>query len=299
MPYQIPLIIDNDPPTNISVNIDRKGAPSDMPINSTFVTVNLSATGASEMYVDGDIEAVYDIPVSLRNWAPYSSVLKIKLRDRDGVKTVRVKFRDELGNTSPEVSDQITLDTTSPTGTITINNGEKLTNSFMVKLKLSAEDKSGIESYQISNDGNTWTDPTIYSEAEIDWDLRRFGGNASDGTKKVYVKYKDKAGNWSTPISSTIEIDSTPPYIAHTPIADKQEETKANINNCNSARYSSINRCKFYIIGKKGTVEYTIVNMQKIISDYYTAQIPGEMVTSAGLEYYISASDGLQISTTR
>lgn len=290
------LSIDNDPPTNISINIDRKGASSDMPTNSTFVTVNLSATGATEMYVDGDIETVYDIPSGLRNWAPFTSVLKLKLRDRDGVKTVKVKFRDELGNTSPEVSDQITLDTTSPTGTITINNGEKLTNSFMVKLKLSATDKSGIEFYQLSNDGNTWIDPTIYSEAEIDWDLRRFGGNTSDGTKKVYVKYKDKAGNWSAPISSSIEIDTTPPNIAHTPIADKQEETKPVIITAIVQDTRLLTSVNLYY-RKKGTVEYTVVDMRKLSGDYYTAQIPGEMVTSAGLEYYISASDGLQIST--
>ncbi len=291
------LVIDNDPPTNISVNIDRKGAPSDLPINSTFVTVNLSATGATEMYVDGDIETVYDIPNGLRNWVPYSSVLKLKLRDRDGVKTVKVKFRDELGNTSPEASDQITLDTTSPTGKITINNGEKLTNNFMVKLKLSAEDASGVELYQLSNDGNTWSDPVIYSPAEIDWDLRRFGGNTSDGTKKVYVKYKDKAGNWSGAISSSIEIDSTPPNIAHTPIADKQEETKPILITAIVQDTRALTSVNLYY-RKKGAIEYTVVNMQKLSGDYYTAQIPGEMVTSAGLEYYISASDGLQISTS-
>jgi len=48
---------------------------------------------------------------------------------------------------------------------------------------------------------------------------------------------------------------------------------------------------------RKGPREYTKVAMVKLSGDYYTAEIPGAEVTFAGVEYYLSASDGLWEST--
>jgi len=47
-----------------------------------------------------------------------------------------------------------------------------------------------------------------------------------DGERKVYVKFKDAAGNWSSPISGTIVLDTTPPAISINPV---QTPTNQNI----------------------------------------------------------------------
>ena len=48
-------------------------------------------------------------------WTSYSPTKAIRVATGDGVKTVRVKVRDDVGNASTEASDTITLDTAAPT----------------------------------------------------------------------------------------------------------------------------------------------------------------------------------------
>ena len=85
-------------------------------------------------------------------------------------------------------------DTTPPTGTVIINNGLSVTNSQNVILTLYANDggteltKAGLMTF--SNDNQEWSDPEPYT-AEKFWTL-----SAGEGSKTVYVKFRDAAGNW-------------------------------------------------------------------------------------------------------
>jgi len=106
-------------------------------------------------------------------------------------------------------------DTTPPTGTIKINNDSQYTKSTTVTLTLSAEDNpggSGLSQMQFSNDGVTWSTLETYSTTKT-WTL-----DSTEGTKTVYVKYKDVAGNWSAGFSDTITLDATPPLISINPV---------------------------------------------------------------------------------
>jgi len=101
-------------------------------------------------------------------------------------------------------------DTTPPTGNIKINNGSEYTKSATVTLTLSAQDNtggSGLSQMQFSNDGLSWSAPESYSTTKT-WTI-----DAIEGTKTVYVRYKDVAGNWSQSFSDTITLDITPPII--------------------------------------------------------------------------------------
>ena len=55
---------------------------------------------------------------------------------------------------------------------------------------------------QFSNDNFTWSDPENYATTK-NWTL-----SSGDGTKTVYVKFKDAAGNWSDVFSDTIILNS-------------------------------------------------------------------------------------------
>jgi len=106
-------------------------------------------------------------------------------------------------------------DTTPPTGTIKINNDSPYTKSTTVALTLSAEDNpggSGLSQMQFSNDGSTWSTPEAYATSKT-WTL-----DSIEGTKSVYVKYKDVAGNWSAGFSDEIILDVTPPVISINPV---------------------------------------------------------------------------------
>jgi hypothetical protein len=109
---------------------------------------------------------------------------------------------------SQDVSVSMTVaDTTPPTGTISINNGAQYTNSTAVTLNLSAnDDYSGVNKMRFSNDGTNWTTEEQYNTIKS-WTL----STGSDGTRRVYVQYRDGANNWSNSISDTIILDTTPP----------------------------------------------------------------------------------------
>jgi hypothetical protein len=93
----------------------------------------------------------------------------------------------------------------APSGSIQINNAAQYVNSTSVILALNAVDSgSGLNQMQFSNDGTTWSTPEAYATTK-NWTLV-----SGDGTKTVYVKFKDVAGNWSVSYSATIILDTTP-----------------------------------------------------------------------------------------
>jgi hypothetical protein len=101
-------------------------------------------------------------------------------------------------------------DTTPPTGTVTINNSARFTNSAAVVLTLTATDTgSGVSSMQFSNDTTMWSASEPFAGTK-NWTL-----TTGDGAKTVSVKFMDNAGNWSNPIpSNTISLDTTPPTVS-------------------------------------------------------------------------------------
>jgi PKD repeat protein len=114
---------------------------------------------------------------------------------------------DKAGNEeSHHILTNIKLDKTTPTGTITINNGYAYTTSTSVTLTLTAIDTtSGIHQVRYSNDGvwdtETWED---FSPTKT-WTL-----TSGDGIKTVYYQIKDNAGLIST-YSDTIILDTKQP----------------------------------------------------------------------------------------
>lgn len=110
-----------------------------------------------------------------------------------------------------------TFDTATPTGSISINGNATYTNSTTVILTLSALDDVGVTGYYISTDsitpsasGSGWieiTSTTSYTE-DISYTL-----NSSDGSKTIYVWYKDALGNISNYATASIILDTTTPTI--------------------------------------------------------------------------------------
>ncbi|MDI6784613.1 MAG: PKD domain-containing protein, partial [bacterium] len=97
-------------------------------------------------------------------------------------------------------------DTTSPTGSIIINSGASYTNSTVVTLSLSATDAvSGVSTMRLSNDSTTWTPWESFTTS------RSWYVTSGDGTKTVYVQFKDSAGNQSGSYTDTIILDMTAP----------------------------------------------------------------------------------------
>ncbi|HEX7347494.1 MAG TPA: hypothetical protein VF253_11935, partial [Candidatus Limnocylindrales bacterium] len=108
-------------------------------------------------------------------------------------------------------------DSTAPTGTVAINNGNATTDTPAVTMSVPATDAgSGMALVRLSDsnavDGNNVLNgagSTSFTYAPaIAWTLP-----AGLGTKTVYAQWRDAAGNWSDPISDTIDVvdDTTRP----------------------------------------------------------------------------------------
>jgi LruC domain-containing protein len=122
---------------------------------------------------------------------------------------VYVQFKDAAGNESASYSDTIKVDTTRPTGTLSINGGASETGQTLVTLTIADEDNggSGVTKMRFSNDGTTWNDWTTHAQT-APWTLT--GGH---GDKTVYMQLKDGAGNESFSIPAYIKLDITKPGV--------------------------------------------------------------------------------------
>jgi len=130
----------------------------------------------------------------LNNW-PLATV------SGDGPKTVYFKFKDVLGEETPDANPlqaTITLYTQPPTGDFAINNGAITTTSQTVTVSFLSLSHD-IATMQFSNDGVNFTQPTAYA-ATVSWTLTNGVGN-----KTVSVILTDQAGNsMAQPISHNI-----------------------------------------------------------------------------------------------
>ena len=188
---------DTTPPTG-SITINGGAAYA----NTLSVTLTLSASdnsgSVSQMCISNTS--------SCTAWETYATSRAWTLTTGDGTKTVYVWYKDAAGNTSTSCPDTIILDTTPPSSSITINSGAVYTKTTSVTLTLSASDAlSGVSQMCISNTSSC-TSWETYATSKA-WTL-----TTGDGTKTVYVWYKDNAGNANTsPYSDTIILDTTAP----------------------------------------------------------------------------------------
>jgi hypothetical protein len=215
--YSDGIMLDTTPPSG-SVLINSGAANT----NTTAVSLTLSATdgtsGVNQMQFSNN-------GTTWSTLEGYSTSKAWDLTAGDGTKTVYVRFTDTAGNTSGSFTDTILLDTTAPSGTIIINGGAAYANSLSAILTLSASDAgSGVNQMQFSNDGSTWSTLEGYSTSKT-WNL--IGG---DGSKTVYVRYRDNAGNTSGNFTDSITLDMTPPTGSVIINAGADYTTSASVN---------------------------------------------------------------------
>ncbi len=135
-------------------------------------------------------------------WEPLKATRAYTLPEPDGYHTVRVQYRDAVGNRSAVFNDYIRLDRVPPTGTIIINGGAATTATTSVTLGLTWSDGagSGVVRMRFSDNGAHWTlweplkTPRAYTLPE---------GN---GYHTVRAQYRDAGGNNSAAFNDYIKL---------------------------------------------------------------------------------------------
>jgi hypothetical protein len=95
---------------------------------------------------------------------------------------------------------------------------------------------------QFSNDNINWSAPETYAISKA-WTL-----SSGDGTKPVYVKFKDGAGNWSSAYSDTILLDTSAPNTTSSILGGTYSGVQSVTLSCNDGAGSGCSST-YYCIG--------------------------------------------------
>lgn len=140
---------------------------------------------------------------------------------------------DNVGNAGVVKTEIYTIEKIAPTGTVSINAGAAATNSAAVVLTLTCSDTNGCSQVQFSNDNTNWSTPEAYT-ATKNWTL-----SAGNGSKTVYVKFKDTPGNWSWSYYDSIIYDAQPPVTTIYPAGGSYSASQSVVITCNDGSSSS------------------------------------------------------------
>lgn len=143
------------------------------------------------------------------NWEAFSATRNWSLALGEGLKTVYVKYKDSSGNESLVYSDSIILDTTKSTGAVVIEGGASHINKHDARLTLTITDVNSSGTQMLVSENSTF----VGASWEVFTSSKTVTLSAGDGTKTVYVKYKDDAGNESEVYSSSIVVDTVIPTL--------------------------------------------------------------------------------------
>jgi len=193
------------------------GAPVTYPVGSNSVSAAL-----------GDLNGDGIPDLAVANW--YSNSVSVLAGNGDGTYQAAINYSAGGGQVNSAVLGDLNADgrldllvanytyssvtvmlgqppdLTPPTGSIAINQGAGATASPNVTLYLAAQDVGcGVASMAFSNDGVTFSAFESYASTKA-WALP-----AGDGSKTVFVKFKDRADNTSPALSATIVLDQVAP----------------------------------------------------------------------------------------
>ncbi|WP_164744463.1 S-layer homology domain-containing protein [Paenibacillus xylaniclasticus] len=191
--------------TTVTFTLDRTEPDGTVTINGGAAATNDTTVSLAISNPDGTAKQMRfsNDGSTWSAWETFAATRSWTIAAGEGTKTVSAQLKDAAGNIRT-VSDTITLDTTAPTGTITINGGASDTNSLTAALTLTSDGTA--DQMRFSNDGSTWSAWEAYGAAKS-WTLA-----AGDGTKTVSVQLKDAAGNVHT-ASDTINLDTAAPVV--------------------------------------------------------------------------------------
>jgi glucose/arabinose dehydrogenase/PKD repeat protein len=165
---------------------------------------NVKSTSASFSFSSSEADSTFQCRRDASTFSACTSPKSYSSLSQ-GNHTFRVRAINKAGNIDATAASRSWfVDTVVPKGTISTNGGATSTASRSVTLGLSASDPSpasGVAWMRFRNGGTTtWSGWFNYSTSKS-WTL-----SAGAGTKTVYVKYKDRAGNISAAASDTIRF---------------------------------------------------------------------------------------------
>ncbi|MCG2825676.1 MAG: PKD domain-containing protein [Thermoplasmatales archaeon] len=244
--------------TDPTITASLSGTSGENDYYTSKVTVTLTASDATS----GVATREYNIGTG---WIDYTVPFDITT---DGTYTLQYRVTDNAGNTKVGTSVTVKIDKTAPTAlSISIAAGAEYTKSASVTLIL---DATGAAQLLVSNDQATWL------EYNASWTL-----STGDGTKTVYLKAVDNAGNYAIK-SATILLDTTDPTALAS--ANKYTIYKGETVLFNGAASSDTNGIATYEwdVDNDGVTDYTTANPSHTYAETGTYTVTLKVTDNAG-----------------
>ncbi|MBI5528724.1 MAG: carboxypeptidase regulatory-like domain-containing protein, partial [Deltaproteobacteria bacterium] len=222
------IMLDTTPPgTDATSLVISQGAYTQVrPIDLSLHTTDADQTGYA-MYIDGDVEIQ---PGVTHEWVPYATAAAVTLTAPQGLKQVRVRFRDEVGNIGALAADTITYDSLSPDVPRLLIVQGGVTKDDVVDLSLYAGGAAtmcvfgnvkfaGDPGFRTVADPAQAADPGKECETNGWWEP--YAQSKDDATIEIanadntaYVYFRDDALNLTPFLSAAIYWDTTLPSVA-------------------------------------------------------------------------------------
>lgn len=211
------------------------------PTTTAKVTLTYSDgnSGVAEVLLWGDIVAEAGSAVAITktaaNWQAVTGEKTVYLTTGDGAKTINAQFKDTAGNISLNVvSDETELDTVTPSASLVLVNNDDAkikddpSNVALFAARVTYTNDPSEEDVQFKLYGD-FTENTQgaqgITEANAEWKkLVKSAGKdyqlvtnlyctTGAGTKTIYLKVKDNAGNVSEAVSAAFVYDTSAPKV--------------------------------------------------------------------------------------
>ena len=177
-------------------------------INTTGCTLFINVAGADRMRFSNN-----SVGNSIAEWdaatptLSYADSYSWTLTSGDGSKTIYSQFLDAADNDS-YFTYTITLDENSPSASsFQINNDDATANSIGATLTYNYSETNAVWA-EYRNDGGDWSARESLSGGSI---TKSWGLRSETGTRTVYVRLKDIAGNLSSVFSDDIYLSTAAP----------------------------------------------------------------------------------------
>lgn len=219
------LTLDTTAPAGVALDINSGAAYATQQAVTAQPSTSDGSTVGYQMKLWGSVDAAANANIQATegasSWITYSSSQAVTLSSGDGLKTLNVRIRDDVGNESSSASDTITLDTTVPVATISVaaspTKVSKIatfdTSTFQFQADVAIQawkvkvvpatgsvESAGTTIPTTAGSTNTTggalaatTNQTVTIKGT---DLET--ASSGDGAKIVKVFVQDAAGNWST-----------------------------------------------------------------------------------------------------
>jgi len=180
-------------------------------------------------------------------------------------------------------------DSTAPSGSVSINSGDSYTDSYYVTLSLSATDDEGVTGYYASTSssspsgsGYSWT--SITSTTSYSGSKSYFYLGSSQGTRTVYVWFKDTAGNVSNRNSDSITYDSSSPSGSFT-INNESSYTRYNTSISVTISATDSVGVTGYYVSTSSSSPSAYASGWTAVSSTTSYSITGNMIITSGYGY--------------